>query len=123
MPYAVLAVFLVEMNDGFGIAVCAIAMAASDQILPQGAMIVDFAVEDDPDGTIFIADRLMSTRNVDDAETAHAEPDPALREESVIIGTAVRHDVAHVPQSARIGLRPFAKFKYSCNATHAVYLS
>ena len=102
---AVLAVFLVEMNDGFGVALGAITVATSDQMLAQRPVIVDLAVEDDPDRTVFIADGLMAGGKVDDAKAAHAQADLALREDAVVVRTAVGHDVAHAPQNAGIDVR------------------
>jgi len=42
--YAVGAIFFEKVDDGFGIAVGAVAMAAGDELLAQGKMVVDLAV-------------------------------------------------------------------------------
>ena len=51
---AVGAVFFEKVDDGFGVAVGAVAMAAGDELLAQGEMVVDFAVEYDPQGAVFV---------------------------------------------------------------------
>ena len=48
-------------------------MAARLKLRPQFGVVVDFAVEDDPQGAVFVAERLMAGGEVDNAETAHAE--------------------------------------------------
>jgi hypothetical protein len=62
----------------------------------------------------------MPGGKVDDAKAAHAEADPALREEAVVIRAAVGYDVAHAPQDAGIDMCLFAELKYSRDPTHSV---
>jgi hypothetical protein len=85
-------------------------------------VIVNFSVENDPDGTVFVADGLMASGKIDDAEAAHAEPNPALGEEAIVVGTAMGHHVAHTSQNARIDSCVCTEFKYSSNSTHFVFL-
>ncbi len=65
--HTIRAVLFEEVNDGFGIAVRAVAVAARDELFAQGEMVVNLAVEDDPESAIFIRNRLMSAGNVDNA--------------------------------------------------------
>src|ERR1700692_689870 len=48
-------IFLVEMNDSFGVAPSSILMAAGLEILAQSLVVIDFAIEDDPNTAFFIA--------------------------------------------------------------------
>jgi hypothetical protein len=64
----------------------------------------------------------MASEKVDDAEAAHAEPDPALGEEPIVVGAAMGHHVAHTSQNARIDVCVCTEFEYSSNATHFVLL-
>src|SRR5262249_8211455 len=57
--------------------------------------VVDLAVEHDPDGAIFVVDRLMARREVDDAQPAHTQGDWAIDQESVVIRAAMTDGVAH----------------------------
>src|SRR5580700_10985330 len=118
---AILAIFLVEVNDGLGIALGSITMAARDQSLAQRTVVIDFTVENYPDRTIFVAERLMSVGDVDDAEAAHAEADIALRENAVIVWTAMGHHIAHPSQDDRVGVSVLAELEYSRNATHNLF--
>src|SRR5258708_1563018 len=70
---AIAAVLFVKMNDGFGIAIGAIAVAALLQFLAQFGVIVDFAVEDNPNCAVFVAERLVPAGDINDAQTAHAD--------------------------------------------------
>src|ERR1039458_1906426 len=90
-------------------------------MLAQRPVVVDLTVENDPDRTVFIANGLMAGGEVDNAEAAHAEADPPLREEPVVVRTAVGNEVAHASQNARIDVRVSAELKYSHNSTHAVF--
>ncbi len=48
------------MNDGFRIGIRPEGVTARDQIVAQLFIVVDFAVENDPDRSVFIRDGLMS---------------------------------------------------------------
>ena len=90
-----MAVFFVEVDNGFSVAVGAVDMAARLKLRPQFGVVVDFAVEDDPQGAVFVAERLMAGGEVDNAETAHAESNRTCGVDAVVVRTAVGHDVAH----------------------------
>jgi hypothetical protein len=83
-------------------------------------VVVDFTVENNRYGTVFVADGLVTRGEVDDTEAAHAQADLTLREKAVVIRAAVRNNVAHAAQGAGIDVTLFAKLKYSCDSTHAV---
>src|SRR5512136_1441938 len=65
MLHTVRAVLLEKVNDGLGIAMRAVAVAARDELLAQGKMVINFAVEYDPERAVFVRNRLMSAGNVD----------------------------------------------------------
>ena len=77
------------MNNGFGVAFGAVAMATGLQIFAQFLVVVNFAVENDPKRLVFIGDRLVTGLNVDDAEAAHGQSDVLLDKETGVIGPAV----------------------------------
>src|SRR5581483_183899 len=68
---AVATVFLVQVDNRLSIAMGPVFMATAHQIVAQAGMVIDFAVKDHPDGTIFIADWLMPGSKVHDAQAAH----------------------------------------------------
>ena len=85
-------------------------------------MVVDLAVENDPDRIVLIADWLVAGSQVNDTQAAHPQADLALCEEAVVIGPAVRHYIAHTPQDAGIDVPVFAELEYSRNSAHVVLL-
>lgn len=85
-------------------------------------MIVDLTIENNPDGSVFIADGLMAGGQVDDAEAAHAEANHALGEDAVVVGTAVDNRVAHAAHGGGIRARVGAELEYARDSTHAVCL-
>src|ERR1700726_2420887 len=106
------------MDDRFCIALGAIAVATSDQFFSQCEVIVDFAIENDPYGSVFIANRLMTAGDINDAEPPHTDADLTLSKDAIIIRTAVSHDVAHPAHDNRIDLRVSGKFKHARDPTH-----
>ena len=52
---------------------CAEMVAARLEIAAQLAMVVDLAVEDDPDRAVFVGHRLVAAGAIDDRQTAMAE--------------------------------------------------
>ncbi len=69
-----IAELLEEMHDDFGVGVRSELVAARDQALPDLAIVVDLAVEDQLHGAVLVADRLVGGgAQIDDAEAAEAE--------------------------------------------------
>src|SRR5581483_9204175 len=89
------AVFFVEMEDGFGVAMRAVAMAFGFEVGAIIGVIVDFAVEDDGDGVVFVEHGLMAAREINDRETAMGESDVRIEEEAGIVGAAMSKRVTH----------------------------
>ena len=115
-------VLLEGVNDGFGVAVSAVLVAASDELFAQGLVVVDFAVEDDPERAIFIRERLVAGGEIDNAEAAHADAEAAIDVKALVVRPAVSHDVAHLAQRGAVGPGIASKFENSCNAAHSVFL-
>src|SRR6266508_2649874 len=86
----------VEMDDGFGVAVRAEDVTVALEVAAQFAVVVDLAVEDDPDGAILVRDGLVAAIQVDDAEAPHADGDAVPDVHALIVGTAMHHCAAHV---------------------------
>ena len=68
---AISAVFLVQMDDRFRVAPAAIAVTAGLEVVAQVLVVIDFAVEDDPNGFVLITDGLVSGLDVDNAKPAN----------------------------------------------------
>jgi hypothetical protein len=74
------------------------------QLLAQSRVVVDFAVENNPDGTIFVAERLMAGRKIDNAQAPHADSYGAGGVNSLIVRSAMDHGGTHPLESLRLNL-------------------
>src|SRR5262249_35562471 len=68
------------------------------EIAAQFLVVVNFAVKDDPDVSLFVADRLMPALHIDDAEPAHCQTDAPLDKKAGVIGAAVHNLLVHFCQ-------------------------
>ena len=110
------------MDDRFRVAGGLEDVAAPLQIAPQLLVVVDLAVEDDPDGAVLVRDRLEAVAQIDDAEAAHADGDAVADVDALIVGTAVRHDAAHradLVLTNGLSVPP----DYACDAAHGALSS
>ncbi len=115
---AVFPIFFVQVNDGFRVAVSAITMATRDQLLTQDRVVVNLAIENDPDRSIFIADGLVPGCDIDDAEPSHAQADTSSSKSAFIVRTAMSHHIAHPTQAGYIDTLVSPEIKNTCNSTH-----
>jgi hypothetical protein len=90
-----LAPLLVGVHDGLGVGVRVEAVAGRFERRAQLAVVVDLAVEDDPDRPVFVVDRLMAGRQIDDAEPPHADAGPLFNQETLVVRAAMPDGVAH----------------------------
>ena len=123
MLYAVGTIFFVKMNDGFRVAVRAVSMTQRLQLFAQSGMIVNFTVENNPGRAVFVAERLVSGRQINDAEAAHADPDRTRSVDSFIVRAAMDHGSAHPTKSCRINPRVVPELHDPGDAAHLLALS
>src|SRR5437016_2176806 len=83
------------MNDDLGIGPRIETMTLPLEGGSQAFEVIDFAVEDDPNRTIFVMDRLMACGQIDNAEPAHTEAHAVLHVIARIIRSAMHHGIAH----------------------------
>src|SRR5690349_19801504 len=104
------------MNDCFGIAGGLQAMAAFEERLTQFLIVVNLPVEDDPNRSVLVADRLLARLEVDDAEPPHAEADTRAKVHPFFIRSTMHQHLTH---RANLLLEDrFVKSNDSRNATH-----
>src|SRR5262249_27109938 len=88
------------MDDHFGVGmVSAKAVSGRTQFAAQSQVVVDLAVEDDPDGFILVGHWLGgSSTEIDDGEATVRQPDAPIRGDpvSTTVRTAMHHGVAHL---------------------------
>jgi hypothetical protein len=83
-------------------------------------MIVNLAIEYDPNCAVFVADGLMSGREVNDAKAPYSQPDTTVRVNSLIIRTAMNHGLAHFPKMPRIDMPGPPELQYTGDSTHLI---
>ena len=105
------------MDDDFGVAAGPEDVSALLEVVPQLAVVVDLAVEDDPDRAVFVGHRLMPALEVDDAQPAHAERDAVSEIHALIVRAAVHDGRAHVADLV-LGYRRAVPADDSSNAAH-----
>src|SRR6266513_6556475 len=98
MLRAVGAITVISMNDRFSIAVGVKSMSKFFQLLPQLEIVIDLAVEDYPCCSILIVNRLLTTFEIDDRETAHSQSHRTANVKAVFVGTAMPYRRAHSRQ-------------------------
>jgi hypothetical protein len=96
--HAINSVFFVRVHNYFGIGVRTEAVPAGFKTLAQFLKVVDLPVEDDPDRTILVGNRLLSTFHVDDAEPPHAKGDVPCGQYALIVRPAMKNAGAHLLQ-------------------------
>src|SRR6478609_118017 len=119
--YNVNAPFFVAVDDNFSIAVGAEVVSRGNQFFAQVLEVVNFAVEGDPDGFIFIAHGLVpGRREIDDGEPAvlQAHPDGAFQQGKVFQPAIVRTAVMEFQPAFFVRGRTADLSKY---ATHDFY--
>src|SRR5215469_1949953 len=116
---ALFSILLIKVKDGFGVAFGAVGVAGGDELLAQRGMVVDFAIEHDPERVVFITERLMASREIDDAQAPHANPGTAFRVDAFIVRAAMRHYGAHAAQKSSVRCRFSAKPYDSRDSTHS----
>src|SRR5262245_38185291 len=94
-------------------------MAALFQSGTQVAVVIDFAVENNPYRSVFIRHRLMSAAQVHNGQTTVSQPDAAIQVQAGVIRPSMCQSVAHRDQ-ARLADAAIQLFRNgdATNATH-----
>jgi hypothetical protein len=91
-------VLLVRMHDRFGVGAGAENMSDALQVGAQLELIEYLAVEDGPDGLVFVTDRLIASGQIDDGEARVRQAHGAALMEAEAIGPAVTQRADHALQ-------------------------
>ena len=95
IPDGLRAEVLVQMDDRFRIAFGAEHVAAPRQQPPKLPVVVDLAVEHDPDRAVLVRHGLLAVLEIDDAQAPHAEADALAEIDALVVRSAMRHRTAH----------------------------
>jgi hypothetical protein len=122
MSTKIRAVFFVEVNQDFGVGVRAENVTASFEAATQFLIVINFAVEDNVDGFVFVGQWLSAAFEIDDRQTAMDKTDAASSKSAFTVRSAMRNSIPHLRQQfcadRSIGIR----VKDTGNATHNLTL-
>ena len=90
------------------------------KITLQFPEIIDLPVKNDPDGTIFIAERLPSRVQIDDGEAPMCKADLPIRPEPLPIWAPVGHSFGHLSQPILVDLSTICP-QEACNTAHSIH--
>src|SRR5688572_9880579 len=108
------------MDDRLRVAVGLEDVAGAFEVAAQLPVVVDLAVEDDPDRAVLVRDRLLAAFEIDDAEAPHAERDAFADVDAFLIGAAVHDGPAH-PADLLLEDRRAVPPHDTGNATHGYF--
>ena len=98
-----LAVLLVQVHEHFRVRRRREPVPLRQELGGQLPVVVDLAVEDHPDGSVLVGQRLVPGLEVDDTETPHPDAEGAVRVEAAAVGPAVREHLPHPAKRLQIG--------------------
>ena len=95
----------VKVGRHLGVASRREPMSPAFQRVRKLQVIVDFAVTDQGDGSVFVVERLFSGVQIDDAESSNSEADFPFDMNTVAVGAAVGEGRFHLRQEATLDRR------------------
>src|SRR5262249_44125904 len=109
-----------EMKNRFGVAVGSVDVSVSFERFAVVGVVVNLAVVGNVQGRVFgVGHRLMTRRDIDDAQTPVAQADVAIDKETFFVRTTMRDDVAHrLQQRLRNQPTRLARKSYPVNSAH-----
>jgi hypothetical protein len=113
-----IAELFVEVYDYFGIRGSAKPMTFLLQLQLELTVVVDFAVEDDLDSAVFVAQGLCSARQVDNRESPMGKPNSEGGPIAIAIRPAVGNSCRHLAQRSRFDRSDAIKINYTGYSTH-----
>src|SRR5437867_1339213 len=93
--FAQCAKFLVKMNNRFCVALSTVEMPPLLKECSQFSLVVDFAIESDPNRTVFIRHWLMAAPEVHDGKTPMPKTHRFADPRASIVGTSMHHGITH----------------------------
>ena len=115
------AFFFVEVQEDFGICVGIELVSASFQVGTKFNVIEDLSVVNDPQGLVFIVDRLITTGKVDDAEACRCKASDIVHVNAEGIRAAMADQAKHATEETFVRALA-AKIDYSCYSTHVLFI-
>lgn len=93
-----------------------------DEFRGEVRIVVNFSVEDNQNGLVFIEDRLLPSTEVDDAEPTVPEACVALHEVAVVVWPTVNQNRVHTLNKIAIHGLGSVEINDAANSTHSFVL-
>src|SRR5580698_1268880 len=106
------------MDDGFGVAARSVAVPFRLKPSSQFSMVVNLAVENDPDVMIFVGQGLVAGFHINNAKPPHGQPDVLFDKETLVIGPAMHDAAVHARQHVSLDVPVAIGKKDSADSTH-----
>src|SRR6185369_9671570 len=97
-----------------------VAVAPRLQAGPEGRVVVDLAVEHDPDRAVLVGHGLVPAGHVHDGQPPVAQRHRAVHEQALPVGTTVAQDVAHPLEAGLVHPLPEIPRRDPGDAAHGV---
>jgi hypothetical protein len=108
------------MHDHFGVTAGVKDMTQGLQLRNELLVVVDLAIEDNHDRTIFIEQRLLPGSNVNNGKASMSKPNTGLNMQATVIGPAMPLGVVHALQHGTVNFAAATDIDDAGNATHDV---
>jgi len=95
-------------------------MASALEFGTELGKVVNFAVENNPDGSVFVKHRLVASSQIDDGKAAHAEARAVFYENAFVIRTAMYDRVAHAVNRGCFNSLASSRAYDARDSTHAL---
>ncbi len=106
------------MHDRLGIRTRTIDVASGFEFTPQVGVVVDFAVERDPDRPVLVGEGLFAGGEIDNAQAPVTEHRVGMLIQSRVVRAAMGEDIAHRRHAACVVGRQRFRCNYSGYSTH-----
>src|SRR5688500_9905237 len=109
------------MHDDLSVAAGAENMPQRLEFGNQVCVGVDLAVEYHDYTAVFVVERLLARREIDDGEAAMPEANPGFEMQPALVGAAVKLGLVHTMEQVSIDVPPPLRIEYACYAAHQVF--
>ena len=110
------------MDDDFRVRFCTEDVTVLFQLALEFMEVVDFAVEDHPNGFFGVGHGLMSAGKINDRKPAEAEAKWPIEKISFIVGTTMGDGLGHSLDARAPNSRQALEVKLSANPAHGDFL-
>jgi hypothetical protein len=106
------------VNDDFGVALRTKHVAESHELGDELLKVIDFAIEGDNDAAVFVVQRLLARRNINNRQPAMTQADAGLDVIAALVWPPVMLCLVHACENFTRDVAALARVENSCNSAH-----